>query len=233
MRVYWLTQQQSDVPADDEWLTAAERAGLAGLRVPKRRHDWRLGRWTAKQALAAYLDDGGRSARTLARLEVRATEDGAPEAFVDGQPAPVTLSISHSAASALCALGPRPVALGCDVERIEPRAAVFVTDYFTPAEGALVAAASAAARDVLVTAIWSAKESGLKALRQGLRLNTRAVEVRLRAAEPSASWQPIVVQYEGGAIRFHGWWRCSEGLVYSVVTDSCDATLTALQRQQP
>ena len=126
MCVHWLTQRQSDVPPDDDWLTAAERAVLASLRVRKRWQDWRLGRWTAMQALAAYLGDSGSSPHTLARLEVRATESGAPEAPVDGQPAPVALSISHSTASALCVLGPRPVALGCDVERIEPRAAVFV-----------------------------------------------------------------------------------------------------------
>jgi 4'-phosphopantetheinyl transferase len=54
MDVYWLDQTQADVPAGDEWLCAREAACLARLRFAKRRADWRLGRWTAKRALAAY-----------------------------------------------------------------------------------------------------------------------------------------------------------------------------------
>ena len=35
--VYWLEQAEADVPAPDDWLTAAELAVLAPLRIPKRR----------------------------------------------------------------------------------------------------------------------------------------------------------------------------------------------------
>ena len=50
----------TEVPADDEWLTGAEHDVLAGLTMAKRRADWRLGRWTAKDA-------GRRGARRTAR----------------------------------------------------------------------------------------------------------------------------------------------------------------------
>ena len=51
MNVYWLEQTEEDLPAEDDWLNASEMARLSGMRFPKRRVDWRLGRWTAKRAL--------------------------------------------------------------------------------------------------------------------------------------------------------------------------------------
>src|SRR5437660_665235 len=55
MEVHWLEQRGSDVPPQDDWLSAAELMRLAGMRVEKRRVDWRLGRWTAKAAIAAHM----------------------------------------------------------------------------------------------------------------------------------------------------------------------------------
>ena len=46
------------------WLSAAEIDQMTGLRFPKRRREWRLGRWTAKHAVAACLGWSG----TLAKL---------------------------------------------------------------------------------------------------------------------------------------------------------------------
>ena len=53
--VVWLQRRLHDVPAGDEWLSARELDVQARLLVPKRRADWRLGRWTAKAALAMVL----------------------------------------------------------------------------------------------------------------------------------------------------------------------------------
>ena len=55
MDVYWLEQSEADVPTADDWLSENEVARLNSLRVAKRRADWRLGRWTAKCAVAASL----------------------------------------------------------------------------------------------------------------------------------------------------------------------------------
>ena len=76
--VRWHHARAGEVPADDDWLTAGERAVVAGLAVAKRRADWRLGRWTAKALLDAVLGV------PLHRVEVRAADDGAPEPYVDG-----------------------------------------------------------------------------------------------------------------------------------------------------
>ena len=211
MDVYWLEQTAADVPAGDDWLTAGEAARLAGMRFPKRRADWRLGRWTAKRAVAAYLHVPG--------IEIRAAASGAPEAFLADQPAPATISLSHRAGRAICAVAPPGVALGCDLEIIEPRSAGFAADYFTLEEQALVAEASAADCPRLLALVWSAKESALKALREGLRLDTRSVVVSptdvLRFAG-EATWHPLDVRHTGGQI-FHGWWKNTGAVVRTLV----------------
>lgn len=208
MIVDWLEQSVADVPPDDDWLTADEAARLAGFHIPKRRSDWRLGRWTAKQAVARRL----RISR-LSDIEIRSAPSGAPEAFFAGRPADLSLSISHRAQVALCATAPPGEALGCDLELVEPRSDAFLADYFTPAEQALVARSSD--RFGMLALLWSAKESALKALRTGLRLDTRSVAVSL--GETSAElWQPFTVHCPEGKI-LHGRWQCEGSWVRTLV----------------
>lgn len=56
MQVYWLEHRAEDVPPMDDWLSAGETVSLNGFRFAKRRADWRLGRWTAKHAVASFLN---------------------------------------------------------------------------------------------------------------------------------------------------------------------------------
>jgi 4'-phosphopantetheinyl transferase len=194
------------VPGQDGWLAPEEAAYLAGLRFPKRHADWRLGRYAAKRALAAYLHRSGDD-RSLAALAVRAAPDGAPEAFLDGVPLPLVLSLSHRDGLALCVLTPAGTALGCDLEKVEPRSAAFVADYFTPAERDAVAAAPETERPVLANLVWAAKECVLKALRTGLRTDTRAVEVEVSPFPAASAWRPMAARYVPDGRCFEGWWR--------------------------
>ncbi|MGO9435541.1 MAG: 4'-phosphopantetheinyl transferase family protein [Terracidiphilus sp.] len=235
MNVYWLEQTEADVPADNDWLSAREAVCLNAMRVAKRRADWRLGRWTAKRALSVILD---MPAYPLFRkIEIRAAASGAPEAFFDNRPAAVTISLSHRAGIAACAVAISDVEMGCDLEMIEPRSAAFVADYFTLEEQELVARASAAERDPLTALLWSGKESALKALREGLRLDTRSVIVI--PCVPSFDlngWSELRVRYtrgrdagdhysgdrhsgdrSSGDYVFHGWWQHGDGVVRTVV----------------
>lgn len=66
MKLYLLVQQLEDVPADNHWLSARELAALDKLNIPKRRDDWRLGRWTAKRVAAHCLGPGD----DLAKVEI-------------------------------------------------------------------------------------------------------------------------------------------------------------------
>ncbi len=207
-------QATPDVPGTNDWLSRAEQATLGTLRIAKRRSDWRLGRWTAKCAVAGYL-----SLRIApSRIEIRAAESGAPEVLVDGAPASVSLSLSHSGDRALCAIAPAARRLGCDIEMVEPRSAAFVGDYFTPAEQALVANAPIGDRAWLVTLIWSAKESALKAMQEGLRLDTRTVAVTVARGAGSADWQSLAIDHRESGRRFTGWWRQDSGYVLTIVT---------------
>jgi len=201
----YLLAEATDVPDGDTWLAPSEAAFQQTLHVPHRRADWRLGRWAAKKALAAWLG------QPIApdRIAIHPAPDGAPEMLLDGAAAPVALSYSHRAGRALCALASPGTILGCDLELIEPRTDAFIADYFTAAERDLVTQAPSPDRPLLANCLWSAKESALKALRTGLRMDTRSVEVDLEdwRAEGSQPWNPLRVRLvETGEI-FQGWWR--------------------------
>lgn len=225
MELYWLEQAECDVPDGDGWLCADEIAVLERMPVPRRRADWRLGRWSAKRALAAYfkLFSDFHAFRELCLLP---EPGGAPEAFVGNRPAGVSVSISHRGGLALCTVMPCKAALGCDLELVEPHSAAFLADFFTREEQALVARAPAADRARLVALLWSGKESALKALRAGLRLDTRCVNVSpvgaLPGAQPeapgSAGWLPLHVRYTPGR-SFYGWWQHERGVLRTVVAD--------------
>ncbi len=235
MDVYWLEQSEADVPADNQWFSASEVERLNAMRFPKRRADWRLGRWTTKRALSFYLKELG-DHQALSNIEIRPAASGAPEVFIADRPAAAAISLSHCNGTALCAIAHFGTALGCDLEIVEPRSDAFVADYFTAEEQALVAQASAAGRSCLVTLLWSAKESALKALHQGLRLDTRSVTVSMpeditapepdeepRAANPSADlehccsvWRPLAVRCANGEV-FRGWWQHTGNLMRTLV----------------
>ena len=121
----------ADAPAGDTWLSAREAAWIAGLRFPKRRSEFRLGRWTAKRALALYLGRDA-SAGALHSIEIDRAPDGAPLPLVDARPAPAYLTMTDRADQAVCLVGPPGTALGCDLELVEPRSEAFVGDYLTP-----------------------------------------------------------------------------------------------------
>jgi 4'-phosphopantetheinyl transferase len=219
MDVYWLEQTQADVPAGaDDWLSASEAIRLNDMRIAKRRADWRLGRWTAKRVLAAYLDVPGDS-QAFTGIEIRPAPSGAPEVFVANKAAALTISLSHRGGTAICAVAVSGAALGCDLEMIEPRSDAFVTDYFTTEEQALVARASAADRSRLMALLWSAKESTLKALQSGLRLDTRSVVVSPDDASFDRNgWRALKVRHTDGRV-FHGWWQHTDNILRTLVAD--------------
>jgi 4'-phosphopantetheinyl transferase len=236
MEIYWLEQTESDVPAGNEWLSSEEAICLHTMRFAKRRTDWRLGRWTAKNALAACLDLPT-DFHSLASTEILAAASGAPEVFLEGRPADIPISLSHRAGTAFCTVGPVGISFGCDLEKVEPRSDAFVADYFTAAEQALIGHASLQERPLLLALLWSAKESALKALHVGLRFDTRTMCVSPddswplsaeKSADParmvprqdtnSDEWHPLCVRYSGMQ-HFRGWWRVQDDLVRTVVSD--------------
>ena len=218
MNVYWLEQTEADVPPENNWLNANEAACLAAMNFPKRRTDWRLGRWTAKCAVSIYLDVPPHL-QFFKKIQIRPAACGAPEVFLGDRRVEVTISLSHSTGIAMCAVAMSGVQMGCDVELVEPRSDAFVADYFTDDEHARISETAAADRPRLVAMLWSAKESTLKALREGLRLDTRCVIVNPRTDSFDLNgWSPLQVRYTAGHV-FHGWFQHADKIVRTVVAD--------------
>lgn len=216
----WLTRHLDDVPGDDSWLTAEERRVLTRFTVPKRRADWRLGRWTAKAAVARVLAVDPR------RVAVVAAADGAPEAMLDGAPLAMSLSISHRAGVGLAVVSDSSV-VGADLELIEHRSDAFVREWFGPHEQALVDAAGVdGRRDEVACLLWSVKEAAAKVLREGLRLPFRSASVTLEsdvgngeAGTPGDGWHRSTVGWPSEGRSISGWWRVADSFVLAIAGD--------------
>ena len=174
------------------FLSAPERVLFDRLRTPRRQKEWLLGRWAAKGLVRAWLRSVGRAVGPEA-LTVAPDVDGAPFVLLMGEGRlPITISISHREGLALCALTLEPDApLGADLELCETRSPAFVEDFFTLREAAAIARAPDPAR--AATELWSLKEAALKAVRLGLRADTRRVEAGLRGV-PTEGWARAAVE---------------------------------------
>jgi len=213
-----------DLPDHDDWLTPPEAERLQRFAYTKRREEARLGRWTAKHTLAAALGLAPEMS-TLRELVIRNASDGAPEVFIDDEIAPLHISMTDRADWAVCAViaaDRSGGAIGCDLELVEPRSPVFVSDWFTEPERESIAL-EPDRHDLLANLIWSAKESALKVLRTGLRRDTRSVEVTIsngdvhRGDDLSGEWLPLrVVAAEGDS--FPGWWLRAGDFVLTYVS---------------
>ena len=228
-------------------LCDAEQQRLSTLKVDKRRRDWLLGRWTAKHLAQGYLAQSTGAVPALDEIQIANADDGAPYCLLRGseppQRLPVSLAISHSHGHAFCALcheseidvtpvvpgdttgqiptGPR-WSLGCDIEWIEHREQSFVSDFFTAQEIRDVMGTPVEHRDCRVTAIWSAKESVLKSLRTGLRIDTRRIECRFAQDDwLPREWSPLTVMIDAGLVEqfpgvWYAWWQVQEGFVLTM-----------------
>jgi 4'-phosphopantetheinyl transferase len=209
----WLTRELGDVPLHDRWLSERERQALSALRVAKRRADWRLGRWAAKAAVATWRGVAPES------VVITAADDGAPEALIEGEEADVALSLSHRAGRALATVADGPIALGCDLEALEPRSPAFLREWLGPVERDLVEAQAPERRELAANLVWTAKEAASKARREGLRLNVRQATIEVDGLErPPGSWRPVRITWREGPVG-SGWWRGESGWVMTVVSD--------------
>ena len=202
-RVSWLSAGMDSLPPDESWMDEAEARRIGTMVYSKRRMESTLSRHTAKTTLARalQLDDDPAS---LARVSIRNAADGAPEAYLDGEPADVVVAMTDRADWAVCAVLHGTERVGCDLELVETRSEAFIRDYFTPAEQDVAMDVRGEERELRANLIWSAKESALKVLRTGLRVDTRSVEVRFGSGDENA-WASLEVQ--SGATTFPGYWQ--------------------------
>lgn len=214
-QVHYTIQDAHQLPAGLDWLTPGELGRYGGFRFEKRRRDWLVGRWAAKRAL---LGISGLPDRDIRRFEIASAPDGAPLPRLDGRSCNMRLSLSHSNDRAFSVVSKDALALGCDIELVEPRSAGFVETWFTASERERVRRADPLLRDVLVTMIWSVKESTLKALRTGLQADTRSVEVFDDYDWDDAGWKSACT-ITADAREFSCLWRLEGPFVLSMVTN--------------
>jgi 4'-phosphopantetheinyl transferase len=217
LEVFLAWGMSASVPRDDDWLTPAEVGVRQGLTVPKRASDWRLGRWIGKEAVRRALGAPGTPG---AEVEILPSPGGAPVVTVlaPGSWPAVVISLSHAWGMGFAAAAVGPARLGCDVEALRPRSDAFVSDYFTAPEAALGRRAAASDQAAWANLIWSAKESALKALGEGLRLDTRSVEVTVVDGPTVDGWLAFKVTTPGGEA-LEGHWRITRGFVWTLVAD--------------
>lgn len=174
--------------ATDAWLCPEERRRLEGLRIPKRRDDWLVGRLNAKILVADAIAERYGVRPVPAAVHIDRLPSGAPVVRLLSRPStptlppvlPLALSNSHSCGHALCGVawldglagGLRPRAIGVDLEWIEPRSDGFVRDFLTPPERAYCEAGEGRERHLRANLAWSAKEAVLKVFERGLSVDT-------------------------------------------------------------
>lgn len=224
--IYWLVQSDADLPVGTDWLSPMEAARYAALRSPKRRQAWLLGRWTAKRLMQVVIEQTELIHEPLDHFVIAVSPVGTPLARwapATGPRRQFTLSLSHSGDSAFSALilG-QAHGLGAQMERIAPRPETLSAAYFTEAEIAQVECAPACLHDMLITALWSAKEAALKAVRLGVAADTRTVECRLAPLSTAlASWSTFMVRWDGQRVprplpALQGWWRLAGDFVLTL-----------------
>ena len=226
----WLIQSQTDMPqlipatVDDSFLSAAESERFLTLKTAKRRHDWLLGRWTAKRLLQTLLWQTDSVLWPLESIVIANNDDGVPFCKIPVSNHHYAISISHSHDYALVAAMDKPgVRLGVDMERIQVRPSGFADTYFTTAEMTLGQHSLASDRTLWETAIWSAKEAVLKALHLGLSVDTRTVSCLIKpVGYLPQGWIPFEIAGENGRLSsatqaLRGWWRVYGEFVTTVV----------------
>lgn len=153
-------------------LNGEEQARWSGFRVDAPRREFAL----CRAALRAILCQ--RLACPNGQLTFEEGEYGKPEAYVNGQPAAISFSVSHSGRHGLIALAGRG-RLGVDVEPRSTRRNldVLIGETLTPAEQSRLAGAGVNRRRRLFFRLWTMKEALVKALGTGFQLHISEFEI--------------------------------------------------------
>lgn len=220
--IHWLIESAQDMQEKPEWfLSPAEQPKYTEFRFDKRRREWLLGRWTAKRLMQAVMLEQDNRVIALDAIEIANDAHGAPYVTLNAERLTFNLSLSHSFDHALCAVSTTRV--GADLERIVPREQNLVDDYFTRDEIARVNGCLPETRDLVINAIWSAKEAALKARRKGLSVDTRMVEISLAPfAVAPEHWTDFQIHFAGGDAPWsslRGWWRVMDGFVLTLAAN--------------
>lgn len=176
---------EASAPLALDALPHDERLQLEGFRHERRRHEFALGRATARALLAERLGVAAQD------VPLRVAEDGAPE--LDGD---LYVSIAHTRTRgqtrAAAVAASRPV--GVDLEQVRPRRPDLYRFLLRPDDYDVLDQLPLD-HDAAQVLIWTLKEATLKALRTGFRLSPKKLRL---SVEPER--QAATVRTEEGAL---------------------------------
>lgn len=231
--IRWLIQSVADHPdlaggqPPPGLLAPIELDHYAGYHSPRRRRDWLLGRWTAKQLIGASVRQVAGFAPRLDSFSIVQDAAGAPRIHSDSAALAFLaractsvwrLSISHSHDHAVAALvnGPQGLRVGIDMQVVDRRNAHTALATMTCAEQQALARTPLTQRTLMTIATDSAKEAVVKAVHLDPRHGQAAVQCLLRPAI-ARMWQPILVEVEEASLghstplrAVSAWWRVVE-----------------------
>lgn len=211
--IYWLMDGAgpegagliSDSP--DDRLSVEEWNRFREMRFPKRRSEWLLGRLTAKELIVKCVP--GMETVPFDQITIANDPAGAPYVCTADKILPVQLSISHREGCAVAAVNlDAGISLGIDLEWVEDHPLSFYEDFFTADEVRALGEYAAQQLAWAGSLMWSAKEAVLKALGQGLSVDTRTVEVFRIGEKPADGWGDVELRVANiNKERWFGFWR--------------------------
>ncbi|TLX21239.1 4'-phosphopantetheinyl transferase family protein [Thermomonas fusca] len=146
-----------------DWLTAAECRRLQAITSASRRDTFLAGHWQARALAAQWLR------LDVGRVALDAQADGRPLLRVDGDAAPLHLSLSHSGGWLALALADAPVGVDIELPRRVRDWNALARFVFSPEECRRVDAAGDALCAEVFHALWTLKEARGKRSGEGLQ----------------------------------------------------------------
>ena len=147
--------------ADLGWMTADEAARLAGMHSPERRLSFIAGHKLARDLAAGWLDVD------VQRLALDRHPDGRPLLLLDGTPAPLFTSLSHSGEWIVAAIATVPVGVDVEVPRRQRDFDALARHAFSADEVERLQALLASERIGEFHQIWALKEARGKRTGEG------------------------------------------------------------------
>lgn len=175
-----------------EFLHPEELARFAQLCAVRRQHSFVLGRWAAKQGIAAFHP-------RIAARSIRITSGVFGQPVIEGVPSPPALSLTHSSrcAAALASRAGHPV--GVDLETLESEHSAAFDRILVPDERELL---HRLPNRVGLGLLWTIKEALSKVLGCGFTAPVSVLQVSRIDVEPSGGFRALFAnfpQFQGRA----------------------------------
>ena len=160
----WLLPLETDAigGSDHDWLSDDEAARLQLMTSLVRRRSFLAGHWHARELAGDWLQVEPR------RITLQRHDDGRPRLEVDGEPSPLSLSLSHSGDWLAIALATVPVGIDVELPRRQRDLQGLARFAFSPEEVRRLDGLDDAGYSAAFHRLWTLKEARGKRSGTGL-----------------------------------------------------------------